>query len=1733
LPLNKLDSIIKNTDGRIIYVSPSDLDSTDSIDNQGNSLNRPFKTLQRALIESARFSYVRGSSNDIVEKTTILLMPGSHVIDNRPGYTIDSGGAVITSEGDSSSRSTFNLSLNSNLDLTDKNNDLYKFNSVYGGVIVPRGTSIVGLDLRKTKIRPLYVPNPTFSSISNSAILRLTGACYVWQFSIFDGDDSGTVYTQPDNFDIKSIPTFSHHKLSVFEYADGVNEVGTKGLTDLQMYYAKLSYAYSSSSGRGINTADEYLENPEGFSPRRPEYEIVGAFSADPISIASIISGDGLTASRVITVTTVTPHGLDKGTPIRISGVSQDQYNISTKVASISDTNDSVFTYVIESDPRFLTPSLTSQGIVNVDTDTVSGASPYVFNVSMRSVWGMNGLIADGNKATGFRSIVISQFTGISLQKDDRSFVKYDASNGRTYSGLTITEQSGSELSANSSSSGIVYHLDSDSVYRKDWQQSHIKIKNDAILQIVSVFAIGYSTQFVSESGGDASITNSNSNFGQLSLVSEGFKKTAFDKDNKAFITHIISPRAVDQIEDRVDWLSIDDGVTTSVGDSNKIYLAGFKNETVPPPSLTQGYRIGARVSDKLYLTLNNVEYSADIVIPSSNQSSFEEYLVGEPSSNIFTLSSGTHSLSTGEKVIIISEDADLPENLRTNVIYYAITPSNNTIKLAATESEALSGQEINVFGGTNLKIQSRVSDKSSGDVRHPIQWDSIREQWYINVINNLITPQLSGSGITEPLFVKRISDSRSLDEKIYKVRVVVPRQLTNGKNPEPGFVIQESSSTGFFEDDDGTKTTIDSTDFDYNKNLRFISTCSFSSPTVTVISEIPHNLNVGDTVIIKNVTDSSVSGLAYNGTHTVTSITNELTFTYDTELTPGSFTNDTSVRTKSLPRFERNDLQSNLYIYRNEIISEYDEGERNGVYNFYVLNSNNQVQTEFTDLKYGQNVVDLYPQNDRDNISENPRSAKSYALRSPIGDVQTNDLRNSITRESIDLFVKTLGIGNKISSISGAGTTNPIITFDRNHNFNSIVIGSINASPTGFTAGTYYNVKIYNNSLLTIWNGATAKVIVSGAGNITSAEIINGGSGYSAGTYYLDTNIIGSGSNNDFTVASDGISSPIGQVVQFTGVGTTSDNYHRISAVNSANQITIERSTSEPVIVTDQYALLVAPSTSFTSIGNTITAPSHGLVVGNRFKSIDSSNNNLGDYIVDSVINVNTFTISGVMGSTSGFILKHGLSSNAGISDGSNENLEVRGITIFDGEKLTLTESGGIDSSETQFSVSHSGIGTAERFSLGSYIKVDGEIMRIASNSLSGVPADKITVIRGVFSSKQKSHPENSLITKIKIPAVEFRRPSIIRASGHTFEYLGYGPGNYSTALPQVQNKTLSEREEFLVQSQERSSGIVVYNGMNNKGDFFIGNQKKSSTTGEETTFDTPIPTVTGQSVSRLSEVFDEVTIKERLIVEGGDSGQSLSQFDGSVTFNSETRFTNSNGIEGSAAINVSNTKQSTATNSGALIVAGGVGIGKDLYVGGTIYGLGGLSISLINISPKQVLFSNSNSFLDGDNKFTFEQSTSTLGINSISVYESGGNSYIEEIDSKDLILKAYSSDKLIINGVGVSITGNLDVTGDVNSFSTSDEKLKDNIIPIHNPLEKVISISGNTFDWNENSNKEGHDVGLIAQEIQKILPEAVKERDDGYLAVDYKKIIPLLVESIKELSNKVESIEHQLKNK
>jgi hypothetical protein len=106
------------------------------------------------------------------------------------------------------------------------------------------------------------------------------------------------------------------------------------------------------------------------------------------------------------------------------------------------------------------------------------------------------------------------------------------------------------------------------------------------------------------------------------------------------------------------------------------------------------------------------------------------------------------------------------------------------------------------------------------------------------------------------------------------------------------------------------------------------------------------------------------------------------------------------------------------------------------------------------------------------------------------------------------------------------------------------------------------------------------------------------------------------------------------------------------------------------------------------------------------------------------------------------------------------------------------------------------------------------------------------------------------------------------------------------------------------------------------------------------------------------------------------------------------------------------------------------------------------------------------------------------------------------------------------------MTVSGELRVTGDVIAYYSSDARLKDNVTPISNPLEKIKQLGGYEFDWNKHQNVyKGHDIGVIAQEIEKVLPELVTTRNDGYKAVKYDKLVALLIEGIKELSSKIDN--------
>ena len=124
-----------------------------------------------------------------------------------------------------------------------------------------------------------------------------------------------------------------------------------------------------------------------------------------------------------------------------------------------------------------------------------------------------------------------------------------------------------------------------------------------------------------------------------------------------------------------------------------------------------------------------------------------------------------------------------------------------------------------------------------------------------------------------------------------------------------------------------------------------------------------------------------------------------------------------------------------------------------------------------------------------------------------------------------------------------------------------------------------------------------------------------------------------------------------------------------------------------------------------------------------------------------------------------------------------------------------------------------------------------------------------------------------------------------------------------------------------------------------------------------------------------------------------------------------------------------------------------------------------------------------------------------------------------------------------LTYNGQGesaiFSVVGNITASKDITAFQSSDIRLKENLVTISEPNEKIKKINGYEFDWNEKHEiyKNKHDVGVVAQEIEEVLPEVVIERDDGYKAVRYEKIIALLIESNKDLLRRVEELEERIK--
>ena len=600
MPLTRLDNLISSKTGRYLYVSPDDFNASDELDNRGNSPNRPFVTIQRAFIEVARYSYAPGIDNDRFDEFTIMLMPGDHYIDNRPGLATDSGTPVFSFDQFNNAWTDSSV-----VDLSNPDNVLHKFNDSKGGCIVPRGCSLIGYDLRRTIIRPLYVPDPADKECERTSIFNVTGGAYIWQFTIKDGDITtksplydandgvGKVYYRKGDNTNLAIPEYSHHKITVFQYAEK---------DELDLYYQKV--------GKSFAQYQPTIDDQNEFGSDIRESRIVGPLS-DLRSIESIQVVDSSPVGTVsVNVTTKIAHGYikDQFFAVQNNGL-DDALNGTFSVSSIDTTNRRRFSFQLpgtvaslglQNQQTYNTGNgLNTGAFVQAEVDSVQSASPYMFNLSIRSTWGICGLLADGSKATGFKSMVCAQYTGVSLQKDDRAFIRYDKYTN------TWNQASLSDAFAT-----VPYHTKGDAYWKDDWRNFHIRATNDSFIQCVSIFAVGFADHFLMESGGDMSITNSNSNFGNTSLHAIGHKGYSFAQDKGGYLTDIVPPKTVDETSGntkRQSYYTLDVYASNDSSNNTKVYLGddGGIDPTKRLAATIGGYRIGAKTDDKLYVKLN------------------------------------------------------------------------------------------------------------------------------------------------------------------------------------------------------------------------------------------------------------------------------------------------------------------------------------------------------------------------------------------------------------------------------------------------------------------------------------------------------------------------------------------------------------------------------------------------------------------------------------------------------------------------------------------------------------------------------------------------------------------------------------------------------------------------------------------------------------------------------------------------------------------------------------------------------------------------------------------------------------------------------------------------------------------------------------------------------------------------------------------------------------------------
>jgi len=1329
-----------------LYVNQSDKNAIDADDNDGGNLNRPFKTIERALLEAAKRSYKANPSavavtalevgkaytitnvgntdfvsigassntvgvsfianalgtgtgtvtlnNDKFEAFTIMVLPGQYEIDNRPGYDITTNPLDVAG------------------DTTTIDAEPFRFNPRNGGVIVPRGTSIVGYDLRKTVIRPKYVPAP-FSTEGS-----LAGDGYVLSHVMYDGanmieKNRGYIQEQTKLYleDAQSATYATYNALSQAQkrlcirdigyFIDGIvsdlRQGGNENTFNNAEYYidgngyrrqfmksddtdvsqeiaatvAAFNHAVSimrfitKSYGDENITYSEITTNktinrtqftaPTGYVTNGDCSTVVNAVTTLGAIATGILNNPDDYTRKEVTVTsdgggtsTVKlrkTQGVFKQTSIfkvtggcyfwqmtfkdAIATSEKPIYNSATfdsnGIPTFTETTDAkyshhkvvAFTYADQrttdgeldqyykkidawqgrpelSQVRPEEFTIVGDGSKNSTIDTVNSCSPYIFNCSLRSVLGMCGMHTDGSKVAenSFKSMVVAQFTGISLQKDKNVFIQPKDPQGDT----NVTPPPNDTTQYNDdveATANPPIFADPDAQYKPECRHFHIKASNGGFIQVVSVFAVGYADQFLAETGGDMSITNSNSNFGQISLRAKGSQFNSFAPASQGRITAVVPPRGISTSVTDVSFYNIDANSTwRSVGAISDEFTTGLESSLSGFQS-SKYFKLYLEISGGL--TEDNIP---ELVIDS----------VDHATGNVVTKRFLTYG--TSNQYALFRD-------------YYqatGITPEAN--RYVSLDLEDSAG------GATSFKAKVKL-------------FDSIPDE-------------------------------------------------DNPKNPDGSAKTKNSERVGYFWDED-SKTVylkLDFADAETDKFLRdfifsfneeksfdFVTTFNSSDGSAaTTLQEVTKKIlryktGFPSTLIVKKYSDTRTSSPG--------------DFLWKVEYTIPKY-----ISSNVIPK-----APEKRFIIKGTRAGNGEDGIPYSDYRFMVWDVEELTAWE-KDVRDGVYYLTVV-RADVNKFVDSTLNTPSQIVRRPTGITSGNQFACTFIEE-VNNFDKDTKLFTNVNYLY----------------------------PSVNEEGADYDTK-------RIWNSpqADSRVLVESLGNNDE------------GTRIKDISV-----PNYRRYRANDATTPYKDVPSLYSV--TAESVHRLVQALDLRYIT----SSNAMATTGG-----GPDNS----GRVFVAPVSPWDARNSLTSL------------------------GYTSSTSYSVYSTGIRFGRG-----NSGELAAGIVTTKVEDVAVYNSFGIDLD-----------GFARR------IPVTSPGYTVSSNTL------------------KDSDPSNTVGLTFA-PLLPLYRPSILRASSHTWEYIGLGSGNYSTGFPNLQTRVLKVYEQFIAQGYENSGGFIASSGTNSAGDFYIGNQ-------------------------------------------------------------------------------------------------------------------------------------------------------------------------------------------------------------------------------------------------------------------------------------------------------------------